>query len=123
MKSEKCWRHKIYGIILALIVVFLICMFLFDFGVIGYIAEVSTQHGSMIAGLIGFLGVLILFYHQNVTTNKLIEAERAETDRELKKRDRIRYKDDAIKLYQAVTNIFREMNVDYTNGYYHKRTS
>lgn len=43
------------------------------FGVIDYIAEVSTKHGSTIAGLLGILGVFILVRNQNKTTKNLIK--------------------------------------------------
>ncbi|WP_018121951.1 hypothetical protein [Wohlfahrtiimonas chitiniclastica] len=77
MKSEKCWRHKIYGIILALIVVFLICMFLFPSVGVQQIENCIHRHGSLIAGLIA-LGVA--FY--------TVSAHKAQAKKELAEKDR-----------------------------------
>lgn len=118
MKKEECYSVFMTTLMIAIPVGAVIALLFEIFITVDYFAEVSTKHGSMIAGLLGILGVLILVWHQEKTTNKLIEAEREETDRELKKRDRIKYKDDAIRLYQAVINIYREINASSGGGYH-----
>lgn len=75
MKKEERCSEFMSTLMVAIPVGAVVALIIEIFMTVDYFAEVSTKHGSMIAGLLGILGVLILVRNQNIETNRLIKSE------------------------------------------------
>lgn len=130
MENEKCTKNMFYGALVAILVSFVIIIFIFagaDFTSLKnhWLYKLLKDHGSLIGGILAIIGVFVMVNNQNKTTREsldqqskttkqMIENQNETTNRMIKNSiDAIKHESLEIKKEKAIEFILTAESVLY----------
>lgn len=109
MKKDECISKFVASLIIAFPFMAMFAFLVELFGIETFI-EISKNHGSLIAGIIGIIGVFILVWNQNKSTRQTVEATLKAIHVESKEIERRVSKESIFKIIDRTNKIYRSQD-------------